>query len=531
MAESFIDRLNAARQAPTTNSESKPLPAGVGTGTAYGLTALAGEVAALVAVPIGSGRNDALNRASFRVGQLVAGGELAERHAIDTLGAADGGLDYPATRSTILSGIAAGRQEPRSAPDKTANTPREETQTMTAPKQTGDPLEWGNGVDYVDPRGVVYVYSARDDDGTIEHTATVDVVQPTPPRKDSTSWSAVDLTGILAGTDEPERPEFVTRTDGHALFYRGKVNYILGASESGKTWLALYGIVQALQAGKSALYIDFEDSARTAVHRLRCLGATDEDLTRFVYAHPDESLAGADAAREFEELLVRVKPDFVLIDSFNEALSIFGLMNTGDDIPRFLEALPRLIVKRTGACVVVIDHTRKNNTGAAPGGIGSQGKRSGQSGSAVTVETVAPFAPGTRGASKLTVDKDRPGGLRAESKGGKHVGTFVMDETTRGELVVQVHGPESSDAASRDTVRPTTLMERISEHLEALTEPQSQRAVADAVTGGARGTRIAALKNLAAEGYAHVDTAGRYSSIRPYRQSGDPMSDCYDPER
>ena len=50
------------------------------------------------------------------MGQLVAAGAINERVVIETLGAADGGLDYPATRKTIASGLAAGKQTARAVP-------------------------------------------------------------------------------------------------------------------------------------------------------------------------------------------------------------------------------------------------------------------------------------------------------------------------------------------------------------------------------------------------------------------------------
>lgn len=96
---------------------SRRPPTFTGDGTAYGLAALRDEIDLLGRTPEGS-RNDQLNRAAFALGQLIAGGELAERHArSDLLGVALMiGLPEPEARQTLDSGFTAGCREPRSAP-------------------------------------------------------------------------------------------------------------------------------------------------------------------------------------------------------------------------------------------------------------------------------------------------------------------------------------------------------------------------------------------------------------------------------
>jgi hypothetical protein len=86
--------------------------------TAYGRAALEREIAALASTL--AGRNNALNRASFRLHQLVSGGELPESGIVDRLIAAchanglvdDDGL--PAVMKTIRSASSAGLKNPRS---------------------------------------------------------------------------------------------------------------------------------------------------------------------------------------------------------------------------------------------------------------------------------------------------------------------------------------------------------------------------------------------------------------------------------
>jgi putative DNA primase/helicase len=87
--------------------------------SAYGNRALEDEIEALAAAAPGS-RNQALNRAAFRLAQLAAGGELDRTHVVDRLIDAshrNGLIQDDGLRSvmaTIRSGMAAGLQHPRS---------------------------------------------------------------------------------------------------------------------------------------------------------------------------------------------------------------------------------------------------------------------------------------------------------------------------------------------------------------------------------------------------------------------------------
>jgi hypothetical protein len=88
-------------------------------GTAYGRAAMERELGRLVTTAEG-GRNDALNRATFSLSQLVAGGELAEdqvREALETAGERMG-LEPREIQVTIASAWQAGEREPRQAPEQ-----------------------------------------------------------------------------------------------------------------------------------------------------------------------------------------------------------------------------------------------------------------------------------------------------------------------------------------------------------------------------------------------------------------------------
>jgi len=86
---------------------------------AYAAAALKAECEGVMQATEGD-RNATLNRAAFSLGQLVAGGELAEGAVIDELTAAaeSAGLTPGEITATIRSGLESGKQHPRQAPEQ-----------------------------------------------------------------------------------------------------------------------------------------------------------------------------------------------------------------------------------------------------------------------------------------------------------------------------------------------------------------------------------------------------------------------------
>lgn len=110
-------RERAARPAAPQTAQ----PVDPGRATAYALAALNGEVANILSVPIGAGRNDQLNKSALKMFGLAEAGAISHDLVEQELGRADGGLDYPATRKTLASAReAAARYGARAIPEPTA---------------------------------------------------------------------------------------------------------------------------------------------------------------------------------------------------------------------------------------------------------------------------------------------------------------------------------------------------------------------------------------------------------------------------
>lgn len=107
--------------------------------TAWGNRAFEDEVAAVREAPEGE-RNAQLNKSAFALGQIVAGGALSEHVVIESLVAAAirAGLPESESRRTIQSGLASGKQNPRTAPLHRTEPTAPPTETYPEP----DAADW-----------------------------------------------------------------------------------------------------------------------------------------------------------------------------------------------------------------------------------------------------------------------------------------------------------------------------------------------------------------------------------------------------
>jgi hypothetical protein len=333
------------------------------------------------------------------------------------------------------------------------------------------------------------------------------------------AWQPVDLAPVLAGERVTLGPTVLGRKDGVHLFYPGRLNLVMGETESLKTWLGDFAASQELEAGRHVVFIDYEDTVESAVERLVALGTKPQDiLAHFSYfdspPHFDE--LAEDLLRSlFAE---RGAPSFVLFDGVTEAMSGQGLdPNKGPDVVSFYAGGPRWFAK-AGAAVTLLDHVTKATEGRGRWAIGSERKLSGLDGAAYAVEVLQPFGRERTGKAKLTVSKDRPGHVRQHEGSGRTIALLELESWPDGKVTARLIPPEATD---RDKpFRPTVLMERVSKTLEAAAAPLSARAVRGQTTGRAEMVAVA-LELLVAEGFVATDPGSRgtvlHRSVTPFR--------------
>jgi ABC-type dipeptide/oligopeptide/nickel transport system ATPase component len=358
---------------------------------------------------------------------------------------------------------------------------------------------------------ITYINEAAD---PVEHLA---VDPDTGEILQHSSWYPKPL-DLSDTNDEPE-PQFLARDDGKHLFYRGKVNGIIGESESGKSWIALATVAQAIATGNKVAYIDFEDSMRSIRNRI------DSQLSLVTYANPDEAL-GWQTSAEFYSAIADQGPDLIIVDGVNAAMTLMGLnLVDNADATKFSQTILKPLTKND-VCVITVDHVTKSKENRGNNAIGAQAKRADISGASYIVTVVAPFGRGLRGELRMSVAKDRPGHVRAFAQEAKFVGSAILNsDALTGQVRFQVR-----PAMAHDDFRPTHYMEKISRLLEASTEAMSKNAIEKAVGGKAETVRQAA-QMLINEGYLFISNGARNSVLckleRKYREVDDPKSDIY----
>ena len=335
--------------------------------------------------------------------------------------------------------------------------------------------------------------------------------------RERSSWypKPLDLTGE---TEEPA-PKFLARNDGHRLFYRGKINALLGESESGKTWVALHAVAQSLHLQEKVIYLDFEDSGKGILSRLRALGLEDRHFENFTYANPDQNLT-LDERIDLIDALMEIVPELIVVDGVNAAMTLLNLELTSNRDATFFSQQLLKPLALSGACVITIDHVTKSKESRGNYAIGAQAKRADINGAAIMCEVVLPFGRGMSGELTLKVTKDRPGHVRANSKEAKFAGTVQLKSSATGSVEMTILAPNGE----RNRLRPTHLMEAVSKLLEAAQGALSKTAISKEIKGKTEWVFIA-CQVLIDEKFVSVENGSRNSLnlrlLKPYREADD----------
>lgn len=302
-------------------------------------------------------------------------------------------------------------------------------------------------------------------------------------------WAAIDLEPYLAGEIFEPVPELLIRDDGQGLLYSGKVNMLYGMSESAKTWIAMYAMVQHIAKGERVLYVDLEDDPTTAISRMTALGCGSDDLTtQFRYVNPDGPLSdmqrykfghqpskdGEQNSAVFRELLKSFDPTMVIIDGMTDLYGIHG-HDTNDAtgtsvVTRWLKTLCR--GGRSG--VIVIDHTGK---GGGPGSspIGAHHKKAMIQGAGLRVDVVEQPRPGRIGYLQLVIYKDRAGAVRkiASDDSEQIAADVTIDSSVRGVTRMSVCEHDSNKVTvggSPEMERALNSLAKVSENADKIVD-------------------------------------------------------------
>lgn len=316
------------------------------------------------------------------------------------------------------------------------------------------------------------------------------------------SWAPIDLTSVISGNTIRPVATMLKRSDGPCLIYPGKLHWVQGEPESGKSWVTLIAVAQALADGLKVAYIDHEDDQHTFVERMKALGVdpgTICDLNRVQYLNPHET-----AVTGVKDLvdLVRWKPDLVIIDAATESIGLEGLeLERNGQVEEWLSLFIRPLMM-SGAAVIVIDHVTKSTEGRGRYALGAQHKLAAVSGAAYTVEVLEPIrrAVGVevQGRLRLTIAKDRPGTVRGSIPEGKGAAAIITITSWPDEgITYQV----DLEQAAKDNKTRITILEHLVMYEGASTTELRKLTNSNAVD--------AAKKALITEGHITVTKVGQ----------------------
>jgi hypothetical protein len=334
-------------------------------------------------------------------------------------------------------------------------------------------------------------------------------------------------------TLEPIEPKYLKYGQNLAALYPGKTHMLYAASESGKSWVALYAVAQILTDDtlddERVLYIDHEDDARSIGERLVALGVPNEvisDTARFRYVNPTEPLTDNHgeiygSAGDDLRALLDWAPTVVVIDGVSEAMTEEGLDPISNShVAEWFRIAPRRFEK-IGACVVMVDHTAKSHGEGPPTEIGAQHKRAGISGASFLVDAAkrpgrAVLGVPVEGLLRLRLAKDRAGYLRGRYRGEYPV-VCELTITSYPDGGVTVHAEEHNET---EGTAPIAI--EIAVYLN-LYDEGSVSAVSTAVSNsGHRNDKTVAgeLSHMVARGELTVSRGQRNASMHSLTDKG-----------
>lgn len=333
-------------------------------------------------------------------------------------------------------------------------------------------------------------------------------------------WTPTNLADVLAGDTSAPVPTVLPVGDGPGLFYEGRTNMIFGEGGSGKTWIAVQAVAETILCGRTAIYIDLEDTPRGLVSRLLLVGLTHQQIADgLIYLNPEIGWSPT-ASASIVKLIDTRDVALVVYDSAGEAMAADGVKgNDDDDVARWFSVGPKYLARR-GPTVLVIDHIPKDNTHAPLDPIGSQRKKAAIDGACYRIDCPKPPSIDHDGLLVAVVSKDRHG----HHQRGHKAAQVAVTHPHPGTVELTVTAPEKAPTDAAGNFRPTVLMERVSRTVED-TPGLSQEQIVTRTTGKAKTLREA-IGNLIREGFVEMDpTPGRfaYRSVKPFRAASDPV--------
>lgn len=324
------------------------------------------------------------------------------------------------------------------------------------------------------------------------------------------------------------------------MLYPGRVNCIYGASESGKSWLALYCAIEEISNGKRVLYVDCEDDPESTLSRLMLMGIGPDDLlSSFAYVRPEEALArlmfnrwgnpieGEAAARlrdndrALDAMLNMVDPSLIVLDGLTVLYGLHGMDTNDATHTDRISGWMKSLTRNGRTTVLVIDHIPKSaGRGSLP--LGSQHKTAMIQGSALQVWPITKPRPGILSKGELIVGKDRPGRVREVGNDGdpQVAAEIEIDSRIPGQVQIRIlppiaakkaivigHDDKTTNALARIAEQRNKILRALRDDQDAGGDGFSKRALLLAA-GGNKANVSALIQELIDEGTVVLEKKG-----------------------
>ena len=258
-----------------------------------------------------------------------------------------------------------------------------------------------------------------------------------------TSPSLDDLTAVFGDdVDLSPTPAILQRVDGAMVLPANKLNWIYGLPGTGKSFVGLMVLIEAVLRGGRAIYLDYEDSAKTFHQRAVILGFNPKDYAdSFRYIHggvSDYPVAQAEAMAWFADA-----PDPEMNSVIIDAAESSGCPSDGAQINDWLAKV--VMPWRNVSGVNVLDHIPKSRE-RADGPIGSQRKTAAIDGIGLLVGRHC-WTKTKGGRLTLTNDKDRTGDYGKKQPVATIIGDWEGEGDARG-FSFSIVEPSKEDAAN-----------------------------------------------------------------------------------
>ena len=181
-----------------------------------------------------------------------------------------------------------------------------------------------------------------------------------------------DFTVAFAeGVDLAPLPAVVQRQDGATVLYAGKLNWIFGLPGSGKSWVSIIAIQEAVLRGGNVLLLDFEDTPATFQRRAALLGfnpALYADSFRYIRPGLTDTPTAIAEAQQWLTTATDASMSLAVVDAAESS----GCPSDGSDVNPWLARMVKPW-RDVGAGVLCVDHIPKRGADRGMYGVFRQG--------------------------------------------------------------------------------------------------------------------------------------------------------------